>query len=121
MLGQSATPEAVANIRKELGLDRPAYVRYFDWLGGILAGRSSATAGEPAGRSPTMIGQRLANTLFLASAAAIVAVPLAIMLGLLAARYRETLFDKADLDRHPVGDLVAGILHRLSPDRRSSP
>src|SRR5918998_6825627 len=38
MLGQTATPEAVANIRQELGLDRPAVVRYFDWLGSALQG-----------------------------------------------------------------------------------
>src|SRR3546814_9097088 len=37
-LGQSATPQAVANIRAELGLDRPAVVRYVEWLGGALQG-----------------------------------------------------------------------------------
>src|SRR5262245_36161911 len=37
-LGQSATPQAVANIRKELGLDRPVTTRYFEWLGGALRG-----------------------------------------------------------------------------------
>ena len=36
LLGQSATPEAVAAIRKDLGLDKPFYTRYFDWLVGVL-------------------------------------------------------------------------------------
>ena len=35
-LGQSATPQAVENIRKELGLDQPATTRYFNWLGGAI-------------------------------------------------------------------------------------
>jgi peptide/nickel transport system permease protein len=94
VLGQSATPQAVENIRKELDLDRPAYMRYVGWLGGVLSGDlgNSLANRRPIG---DVIGQRLANTLFLASVAAVIAVPLAILLGLLAALYRETLFDKA--------------------------
>ena len=93
LLGQQATTEALAAIRLELGLDRPLHVRYFDWLGNIFQwdlGKSLAN-----GREVThLIGTRLANTLFLASSAAIIAVPLAIFLGMLAALYRESLFDK---------------------------
>jgi peptide/nickel transport system permease protein len=33
VLGQAATPETVAAIRRELGLDQPFYIRYLDWLG----------------------------------------------------------------------------------------
>ena len=40
ILGQSATPESLANLREELGLNDPAYVRYFRWLGGVLDRRS---------------------------------------------------------------------------------
>ena len=36
LLGQSATPEAVAAIRKEIGLDKPIYTRYFEWLLGVV-------------------------------------------------------------------------------------
>jgi peptide/nickel transport system permease protein len=93
MLGQQATPEAVANIRAELGLDRPAVVRYFDWLGNALQGdlgRSYTNRQDIA----TNIGKRLGNTLFLAFAAAVIAVPLAIVLGVLAVRYRNTFFDR---------------------------
>ncbi|MGA1696714.1 MAG: ABC transporter permease, partial [Arenicellales bacterium] len=38
ILGQTATPETVAAFRKEIGLDRPAHVRYVEWLGGIFHG-----------------------------------------------------------------------------------
>jgi peptide/nickel transport system permease protein len=93
LLGQQATQEALAAIRLELGLDRPLHLRYFDWLGNVLQwdlGKSLAN-----GREVTvLIGTRLGNTLFLAVTAAVVAVPLAIFLGMLAALYRDTLFDK---------------------------
>lgn len=94
ILGQSATPETVANIRAELGLDRPAHVRYFDWLFGILQGDlgNSLTSGKPIDE---MIGGRLLNTLLLAGVAAAVSVPLAILLGLVAARFRDTWLDKS--------------------------
>jgi peptide/nickel transport system permease protein len=93
ILGQAATPQAVENIRKELNLDRPAYERYGVWLAGSLQGDFGVSL---ANRRPisTTIGPRLENTLFLAGVAAIIAVPLAIFLGLLAALYRDTAFDK---------------------------
>jgi peptide/nickel transport system permease protein len=93
ILGQSATPESLANLRAELGLNDPAYVRYFRWLGGILHGDlgKALSSGQDIAKS---IGGRLWNTLFLAFWAAVVAVPLAITLGLLAVRYRNGPIDK---------------------------
>lgn len=93
ILGQSATPEALANLREALGLNEPALTRYFKWLGGILTGDFGValTNGQDIGQA---IGQRLGNTLFLASAAAVISVPLAILLGLVAARYNGRWPDK---------------------------
>ncbi len=93
ILGQSATPQALANLREELGLNDPAYIRYLHWLGGVLTGDlgSALTSGQDIA---TSIGPRLKNTLFLAFWAAIVSVPLAILLGLLAVRYRNGPIDK---------------------------
>ncbi len=94
ILGQSATPETVAQLREELGLNRPAYVRYFEWLGGITTldlGTSLANEREIS----ELLGTRLYNTLFLAAISAVMAVPLAIGLGLLAALYRNSIFDRA--------------------------
>src|SRR5688500_15547463 len=93
MLGQQATPEAIANIRQELGLDRPAVVRYFDWLLGAVQG-DFGTSYTNRQNIAEQIGRRLGNTLFLAFAAAVVAVPLAILLGVLAVRYRNSWFDR---------------------------
>jgi peptide/nickel transport system permease protein len=84
----------LAAIRGELGLDRPAIVRYFDWLWGFLHGDLGRSL---ANRQPiaTQIGQRLENTLFLAAVAAVIAVPLAVGLGIIAAIRRESLLDRA--------------------------
>jgi peptide/nickel transport system permease protein len=93
MLGQTATPETVAAIRRELGLDLPPHIRYVEWLSGILQGdfgRSLANQREIS----ELIGGRLLNTLFLAGLAAAIAVPLAVSLGVLAALYRNSLFDR---------------------------
>jgi peptide/nickel transport system permease protein len=93
ILGQSATPEALANLRAELGLNDPPLQRYIQWLGGAITGDlgTALTSGADMTES---IGKRLSNTLFLAFWAAIVAVPLAIFLGLLAVRYKDRWPDK---------------------------
>jgi peptide/nickel transport system permease protein len=93
ILGQSATPEALANLREQLGLNDPAWLRYLHWLGGILHG-DFGTAQSSGLDIASSIGTRLKNTMFLAACAAIVAVPLAIILGLLAVRYRDGFIDK---------------------------
>ncbi len=93
ILGQSATPTALANLREELGLNDPAYVRYFRWLWGFVHG-DLGTALSNGQDIADAIGRRLGNTLFLAFWAAVVAVPLAILLGLVAVRYRNRWPDK---------------------------
>ena len=93
ILGQSATPAALANLRQELGLNEPALYRYATWLGHALQGDlgKALTNGQDISKA---IGQRLGNTLFLASCAGLIAVPLAIALGLIAARYNGRWPDK---------------------------
>lgn len=93
ILGQSATPQSLANLREQLGLNQPAYTRYFHWLGGVLTG-DLGTAMSSGQDIATSIKGRLWNTLFLAFWAAVVAVPLAIILGLIAVRYRNGWVDK---------------------------
>ena len=93
ILGQQATPEALANLREKLGLNEPALTRYFTWLGGVLTG-DLGTALTNGADIATSIGQRLGNTLFLAGCAAAISVPLAILLGLVAARYAGRWPDK---------------------------
>ncbi|MFT3688478.1 ABC transporter permease [Paenirhodobacter sp.] len=87
ILGQAATPEALANLREQLGLNVPAWQRYLSWLGGVLHGDlgRSLTNGRDIAQA---IGERLGNTLFLAFWAALISVPLAIGLGLVSVLYR---------------------------------
>lgn len=93
ILGQSATPEALANLRAELGLNIPVHERYLSWLAGLLQGDlgTSLTNGKDIAEA---IGNRLSNTLFLAFWAAIISVPLAIALGLVSVLYRGRWPDK---------------------------
>ena len=93
ILGQAATPESLANLRAEMGLDRPALTRYFEWLGGIMTGDmgNALTNKLPIGEQ---IARRMSATLFLAFWAAIISVPLAILLGLIAVRYQNRWPDK---------------------------
>lgn len=93
ILGQSATPEALANLRRDLGLNEPALSRYFSWLGGAVQG-DLGTALTNDQDIATSMGKRLGNTLFLAFWAAVVSVPLAIFLGLVAVRYKDRWPDK---------------------------
>ena len=92
-LGQSATPETIAAIQTQLGLDQPIHIRYLQWLGNFLQGDMGISLANSRPVSE-LLATRLGNTLFLASASAIVAVPLALFLGILAALYRESLLDK---------------------------
>jgi peptide/nickel transport system permease protein len=101
ILGQAATPETVAAFRHQIGLDRPAAVRYLMWIGGVLHGdfggsfSGLAGIGEGHGRTVvSLIAPRLKNTLFLAGMTAAIAVPLSLILGMLAALYRNSLFDR---------------------------
>ena len=86
ILGQSATPEAVAAIREQLNLDRPAVVRYLDWLANLLRGDPGMSLAADIPISE-MISGRLKNTLVLAALTAALAVPLSIALGLAAAMF----------------------------------
>ncbi|RDC71403.1 ABC transporter permease [Rhodovulum sp. 12E13] len=102
VLGQAATEETVAAFRRELGLDQPAYIRYVQWVGGVVQGdfgtsfSGRASSGVDRSREVVdLIAPRLANTLFLAGITAVIAVPLALALGITAALWRGSLYDRA--------------------------
>jgi peptide/nickel transport system permease protein len=92
-LGQEATPETVAALRKEMGLDRSPVARYFEWLGGMAKGDpgKSVVTGMPVAEA---IASRLPNSLLLAAVTAAFAVPLAVGLGILCALWRGSKFDR---------------------------
>ncbi|MCH8176980.1 MAG: ABC transporter permease [Proteobacteria bacterium] len=92
ILGQAAEPATVAACQAQLGIDRPMHIRYVEWLGNVIQGdfgTSLANRREVA----EQIGKRLGNTLYLAGATAIFAVPIGIFLGVIAALYRNSIID----------------------------
>ncbi|SVB75434.1 uncharacterized protein METZ01_LOCUS228288, partial [marine metagenome] len=99
ILGQMATPESLAALREKLGVDQPAHVRYFMWLGDLLtgdlgiskAGSGFGTIGTPISE---MLAPRLFNTVRMAGVVAIVAIPMSLALGLLTAMHPGTRLDR---------------------------
>lgn len=89
VLGRSAAPEQLAEMRELMGLDRPAPQRYAEWLGGLLiADLGNSAAGFAAGGDRPIwneIDGKIFNTFVLAAVTTLLMVPLALLLGVLAA------------------------------------
>jgi peptide/nickel transport system permease protein len=89
VLGRTASPEQLAEMRELMGLDRPAHERYLDWLGGILTGDlGNSAAGYAAGGELPIwdeIAPKIKNSFILAAVTALLMVPLALVLGVFAA------------------------------------
>ncbi|RYC33740.1 ABC transporter permease [Lichenibacterium minor] len=94
MLGTAARPDTLAALRAEMGLDRPAPLRYAAWLGGAVTGHlgTSTTYGVPVAG---LVADRLAVTLPLALVALALAVGAALPLGVAAAARRGGALDAA--------------------------
>lgn len=114
MLGRQAPPEAVENLRQELGLNDPVAMQYARWLGGFITGDwgKSYTGGEYAIRPVVM--ERLGNSARLAIMTLILCVPLAIGLGVLAAlrenRWLDSLISVFSLAVVGLPEFVTGII-----------
>ncbi|WP_422011547.1 ABC transporter permease [Reyranella sp.] len=93
ILGSLATPEDIAGLRADLGLDRPMLVRYFDWLGSALSGDlgRSYRSGEPVVQA---ILDRLPVSLQLMVMAQVIALGIAIPVALLSVRRPGGIFDR---------------------------
>ena len=93
VLGRDGTPERLAAIREALGLDRPAHLRYADWVVGALSldFGYSWKWGTPVW---SLIAPRLYNSLLLAALTAFFAVPLGLVLGTYAAAKKGAFFDR---------------------------
>ncbi|MEI5664791.1 ABC transporter permease [Bosea sp. CCNWLW174] len=93
-LGLNAAPEALAALRAEMGLDQPALLRFFNWIGGLVTGDLglSYTYRVPVTQ---LIGERMVVTLPLASMAILLASAIGIPLGALAAANHNRAGDAA--------------------------
>ena len=92
-LGQDATPEALAALRAQMGLNVPAPQRYVHWLAGIARGDlgQSTTTQMPVAE---LVASRLPNSLLLAAVTALFSVPIALSLGVASAVWRGSWFDR---------------------------
>ena len=93
ILGTHATAQDLARIRTQLGLDRPLFVQYLDWLGGVLHGDwgTSLVNGQPVSE---ILSIRIRNSLILAVIAMAVMIPLSLLIGIVAAQRRDRLVDR---------------------------
>lgn len=94
LLGQAATPEAVAGLRTAMHLDDPALLRFVRWLVGLLHGELGTSYANNMAIAD-LIGPRFVNSMKLAGITTIIAVPLALTLGISSAMLRGTLYDRA--------------------------
>jgi peptide/nickel transport system permease protein len=92
ILGRSATPTSLANLRDQLHLNRPVLEQYLTWAGGLLHGDfgRSFSAQEPVSK---LLGDRFINTGFLLLFAGLISIPLSIAIGAYAALWRDRPFD----------------------------
>ena len=94
MLGQEATPQAVARLQADLGLDQPLHVQYVDWLGGMLTGDfgRSITSSEAVG---TLIASAAPKTISIAAFGVVLGLAVAIPAGIIGATRRNEPADYA--------------------------
>lgn len=92
ILGENSTPENLAALERQLGLDRPLLVQYFDWVSGIIKGDfgMSLRLGLPVAQ---VVGSAFINSMWLAGIALAGVTLISIPLGALAAIKRGTKYD----------------------------
>lgn len=93
LLGQAATPEAVAGLRTAMHLDEPAIIRFLRWFGGLVTGDLGTSYANDMPIADLIAG-RFINTLKLAGVTALFSVPIALTLGITAAMMRGSLYDR---------------------------
>ena len=94
MMGGEGTPQAVEELRHQLGLDRPLHVRYLEWLGQISRGDLGQSLYNKTRVSEELVW-RMPTTLALVTLALVFAVGIGVPAGLLSAAYRNSWIDHA--------------------------
>lgn len=114
ILGQSATPEAVASLREAMGLGDPALTRYARWAGGVLRGDLGESAYMRGVRIAGIFWRRVGASMTLAAASFLIFVPLSIVFGVLAGIRAGKLSDSVisffGLATMALPEFVSGIL-----------
>ncbi|RKS78964.1 peptide/nickel transport system permease protein [Actinomadura pelletieri DSM 43383] len=96
ILGPSATADQVDQLNKNLGLDQPLFSQYWDWLRNVLTGDmgNSLVSGQPVSE---LLSERIFNSATLTVMAMVLILPLSLLVGLLAAVFRDKFLDRSYL------------------------
>jgi len=117
ILGQNATKDALHALREKLGLYRPAHIRYFEWITGILHGDLGTSLTLPGVSVSWLIVRRGRNSLFLAGTATILLVPISLTLGVIAGlkneKWQDNLISILTLIAISLPEFVSGIFLML--------
>lgn len=112
ILGRSATPESLEALRQQLGLDKPVLTQYWEWISGVLTGDLGTSLANSLPVTE-VLSDRLVYSLFLMVLAAVISVPLGILLGATSASRRDSAFDQttsvATLGLAALPEFVVGI------------
>ncbi|MCM3781638.1 ABC transporter permease [Neobacillus mesonae] len=109
ILGDEASAESLAELRSQLGLDLPLHQQFLSWFGGVLTGDLGESIFMDMSVTEAFFS-RLPPTLSLAILAQIIAVVIALLIGILAARRRGTLADQAVMGISLLGISVPSFL-----------
>lgn len=109
LLGQSATPDRVAALSKQLGLSDPIIEQYWRWLSGILRG-DLGTSLASHGSVAQLIGGPVGNSFVLAGMAVVLIVPISLILGVTAARFKDSWFDKGFLGTSMIANALPDFI-----------
>jgi peptide/nickel transport system permease protein len=93
ILGRSATPESLAELRMQLGLDKPVVEQYWNWISGVFTGDLGTSLANSLAVTE-VLGERLVYSLFLMLIAAVISVPFGIFIGASSARRRDSTYDQ---------------------------
>jgi peptide/nickel transport system permease protein len=116
ILGRNATPSALAAMRHQLHLDEPLYAQYGRWIGGVLHGNLGQSAASQLPIS-SLIAEPAKNSAILAACATLLLIPLALVLGVLAAsragRRTDHIISSGSLALTALPEFVTGTIFIL--------
>lgn len=113
ILGREAGEAALENLRRELGLDKPAPVQYLTWLGRFVTGNWGQSYSTDLPIRP-LVMERVGNSLMLAALTMLISVPLSVALGVVAGlnenRAADNVISIASLSVVGLPEFVTGLL-----------
>ncbi len=96
LLGLTARPENLANLREALGLNEPLYIQYVKWLGHVLQGDLGVSLQQRTEVLPFVL-ERFQNTLLLTTASTIISLVIGLPAGIISATRQYTMFDRLSM------------------------